>query len=564
MNTSLLRSRLALYCCAALLFGACREQKESPSQAAIVELSLNAARRITCGPTEQKLGSVDFPLSGSTAVNQTFRQGLLLLHSFEYDEAEKVFATLIHDHPDCAMAYWGVAMSSFHPLWAPPSAAELTKGAKALELARSIPGKSQKEADYIEALTAFYRDWASVEHRTRCLRFEKATETLSRKYPTDKEAASFYALALTAAADPTDTAFAKQKKAGALLMALYPGNPNHPGVVHYLIHAYDAPELAALALPAARHYAAVAPSSAHALHMPSHIFTRLGLWGECIQSNLASVDAARCYGEAAGIPGHWDEELHGLDYLVYAYLQRGDNGQAHRQWDYLNTIREVQPANFKVAYAFAAIPSRYLLENRQWAAAAALTLPPTNVQWQKFPWQQALVHFTRLLGAVHLNQLAAARVERQALHQLQQRLAEQKELYQAAQVQRQLTVAEAWIRWKEDQPAEALRLMTVAADEEDHTAKHPVTPGEVLPAREMLGDLLMEMKRPAEALVAYEANLQKHPNRFNGLYGAGRAAAQSGNPEKARRYYQQLLTVTQPTDSPRPELAALKGYLAAR
>ena len=559
----LLRSLARLGLCA-LFLGSCSDPKTVPSHAAITALSLRAAQRITCGPSERQFGSVDFAVSGSAAAANAFRLGVALLHSFEYDEAEKVFAALIRQHPECAMAYWGVAMSTFHPLWAPPSAADLRKGAGALALARAIPQPSPREADYIAALSVFYEAWPTVDHHTRVLRFERAMANLARTYPADKEATAFYALALTAAANPTDSTFAKQKKAGALLAALYPNHPNHPGVVHYLIHAYDAPALAALALPAARRYAAVAPSSAHALHMPSHIFTRLGLWDECIQSNRASVEAAKCYGEAAGISGHWDEELHGLDYLVYAYLQRGDNRRAHQHWQYLNTIREVHPVNFKVAYALAAIPARYLLENKQWAGAAALTLPPTNVSWPAYPWQQALVHFARLLGAVHLNRLPAARAERQALHRLQQALAEGQEFYQAAQVQRQLTIGEAWIRLREGRPTEAVRLMTAAADMEDRTEKHPVTPGEVLPARELLGDMLLELKRPAEALVAYEANARHCPNRFNGLYGAGVAAAQAGDVGKARRYFQQLIGVVQPAGSSRGEYTAVKRCLAAK
>jgi len=525
-------------------------------------LSLAAAQRITCGPGEPRLGKVAFTPTGSAATAQTFRLGLALLHSFEYEEAEKVFAELISHDPQCAMAYWGVAMSVFHPLWAPPSATELRKGELALRLAKEIKDKSLQEAAYINALWAFYENWPSLDHRSRCLRLETAMQNLSSAYPADKEAATLNALALTAAADPKDQTFAKQKKAGALLTALYRDNPDHPGVVHYLIHAYDVPGLAHLALPAARRYAALAPSSAHALHMPSHIFTRLGLWGECIQANHGSVESARCYAEAKGTPGHWDEELHGLDYLVYAHLQRGETKLADQQWAYLNTIHEVHPANFKVAYAFAAIPARCLLENRRWAEAAALTLPASNVEWTKFPWQRALVHFTRLLGNAHLNHLPAARTELQALQQLQQTLVSRQETYQAAQVLRQMRIGQAWVSWREGHANEALRLLTAAADEEDQTEKHPVTPGEVLPARELLGDMYLALQRPREALAAYEASTRLRPNRFNGLNGAAQAAALAGESATARRYYQQLLAVA-PGAAARPELANARHYLAS-
>jgi hypothetical protein len=266
-----------------------------------------------------------------------------------------------------------------------PRPAELTKGAKAIALAERLGGKTDRETAYIQALAAFYHDWEQVEHKVRTLRFEQAMATVQATYRQDPEATIFYALALDAAADPADKTFVKQKKAGALLQGLYPGQPNYPGILHYLIHTYDYPELAHLALPAARKYASVAPSSAHSLHMPSHIFTRLGLWDECIASNLAATESASCYAASAGLPGHWDEEPHGLDYLMYAYLQQGKNQLARAQWHYLDTIRQVTPVNFEVAYAYAAIPARYVLENRLWAAAARLPEQPGHLSWAQYP-----------------------------------------------------------------------------------------------------------------------------------------------------------------------------------
>jgi hypothetical protein len=540
---------------------ACRQKNASPSKESINEINLKRGAVISCGNPDKQFGSVAFDITCSGKVKEDFNLAIQLLHSFEYDEAEKVFAKIIDEKPECAMAYWGVAMCNFHPLWTPPAAAELTKGAKAIAIAQAIADKSKREADYIGAIAAFYKSWETVDHATRCLQFEKAMENLYIAYPNDKEAAIFYALALNAAADPADKSFRKQKRAGAILNALYPRQPNHPGIVHYIIHTYDSPELAALALPAARIYASVAPSSAHALHMPSHIFTRLGLWEDCIASNLAAVSAAQCYGESAGMAGHWDEELHGLDYLVYAYLQKGENGLAKKQWDYLNTIDEVYPVNFKVAYAFAAIPARYLLENKHWNEAANLRNYRPDFPWKNYPWQEAIIHFARLLGAVHQGHVVAAKEELKKLNLIYDTLTQQKDAYKANQVLIQIKSAEAWIQFKEGRNQEALVRMNLAADMEDKTEKHPVTPGEIIPARELLGDMLLQMNKPGKALEAFEADLKKHPNRFNGLYGAGLAAEKSGNQEKADLYYRKLLAIVRPDNAERPELGAIKLFL---
>lgn len=543
-----------------LTLASCHGNK-TPADETINAINLKRGEVILCGPEDKQFGSVDFETSCSEKVKKDFDLAIALLHSFEYDEAEKVFAKIIDEDPQCAMAYWGVAMSNFHPLWAPPSEVELSKGAKAIEIAQLVAKKSKREVEYIHAIASFYNDWDKVDHRTRCINFEKAMENLNTAYPNDKETGIFYALALTAAADPTDKSFAKQKKAGTILNTLYPGEPNHPGIVHYIIHTYDSPELAELALLAARKYASVAPSSAHALHMPSHIFTRLGLWGECITSNLASVSSAKCYAESAGIKGHWDEELHGMDYLVYAYLQKGENDLAKKQWDYLKTMNEVSPFNFKVAYAFAAIPSRYVLENKLWKEAANLQVHNENLPWENFQWQKAIIHFTRLMGSVHLGNMTSANVELQELNRIHNRLLEQKDSYKANQVQIQIKASEAWMKFKEGANDEALRLMNIAADMEDKTEKSPVTPGEVIPARELLGDMLLQMNKPQKALEAYEAGLKKHPNRFNGLYCAGLAAERSNNFEKANSYYQQLTGIANLTNSNRPELDAARLFL---
>ena len=544
-----------------LILFSCKAKNKIPADELINAINLKRGEIFSCGPPDKEFGLVNFETSCSGKEKKDFNLAVALLHSFEYDEAEKVFAKVIDSAPQCAMAYWGVAMCNNHALWSPPSEAELKKGADAIAIAQSLTKKTKRESDYIEALALFYKDWDKLDHHTRSIYFEKAMEKTYKENQNDKEAAIFYALALDAAADPADKSFSNQKKAGAILTALYPGEPNHPGIVHYIIHTYDYPELAALALPAARKYASIAPSSAHAQHMPSHIYTRLGLWDESINSNLASISSARCYAENAGIKGHWDDELHALDYLVYAYLQKGENNLAKEQCDYLKTIDEVYPLSFKDAYAFAAIPARYVLENKLWKDAAILAIHPLNFPWEKFPWEKAIVHFTRLLGFVHIGHIDSARTELKNLNTIYDTLMNQKDLYKANQVQIQIQTSEAWILFKEGKNNEALKLMNVATDMEDKTEKHPVTPGEVIPAIELLGDMLMQMNKPAKALEAYEADLKKHPNRFNGLYGAGLAGERANNIEKAKYYYQQLMAIANSTNSNRPELEAARMFL---
>jgi len=557
----ILLQELYLFSFSLLILASCKEKNKNPANESITEINLKRGEVVLCGPPAKQFGSVEFATSCSEKEKKDFNLGLALLHSFEYDEAEKVFAKIIDEEPACAMAYWGVAMSNYHPLWAPPTQPELEKGAKSIAIARSFSQKSKRETDYIEAIGLFYKDWNKLDHRTRCISFEKAMEKIYREYPNDKEAAIFYALAVAAAADPADKSFTNQRKAHSILATLYPNEPDHPGIVHYIIHSYDYPQLAVLALPAARKYASIAPSSAHAQHMPSHIFTRLGLWDECITSNLAATSSAKCYAENAGIKGHWDEELHGMDYLVYAYLQKGENDLAKKQWDYLKTIDEVHPTNFKVAYAFAAIPSRYVLENKLWKEAASLKAHKEDFPWNQYPWQKAIVHFTRLLGSVHIGNIELARTELKNLYTIYDTLTRQKDSYKANQVLIQIKTSEAWILFREGKNNEALKLMTIAAGMEDSTEKHPVTPGEVIPARELLGDMLLQSNKPEKALEAYEANSKKHPNRFNGLYGAALAAERSNNLEKANFLYQQLTSIANSPNSNRPELDAARLFL---
>jgi tetratricopeptide (TPR) repeat protein len=529
-----------------ILLISCRERQRPMLAKEIKSINLKTGDVVLCGPEDKSLGKVSFIITGNDSLTKQFNFAVALLHSFEYDEAEKVFAKIIQYDPHCAMAYWGVAMCNFHPLWTPPETPELTKGLKALEIGKSIEPKTTRESDYINALLTYYKNWEKLDHRTRCNQYEEAMKTLSEKYPNDKEATIFYALALDAAADPADKTYAKQKRAGQILNGLYPNAPYHPGIIHYIIHTYDYPELAEQALPAAQKYASVASASAHAQHMPSHIFTRLGLWDESIQSNLASIAAAKCYAENSGIKGHWDEELHAMDYVVYAYLQKKDLKRAKEQWDYLNTFSQVSPPNLKGAYTFAAIPARYVLENRLWKEAAQLTTTPAGFPMQQFPWQRAIIHFTRALGFVHTNKLDSAKNELTTLNQLRNELLNKKESYKANQVDIQIKATEGWIALKEGNQTVALERMGLAAEMEDKTEKHPVTPGEVLPARELLGDMYLEMKQADKALEAYQAGLEKHPNRYNALHGASQSAAMCGKKDLADFYTKQLAKVTAP------------------
>ena len=545
-----------------LSFSGCSEKKDVQFQNELAALKLNQGEITLCGSGADEFGKVDFSLSCSENIRQDFNLATALLHSFEYTEAEKVFAKVIEKEPTCIMAYWGAAMSNFHPLWAPPGKEELKKGAKIIALARTITkDKSTRESAYLEAIATIYDDAETLDHRTRVLKFEKAARELSTRYPNDKEAAIFYALALNASADPTDKTFSNQKKAGDILNAIFIQEPNHPGVAHYIIHNFDYPELASLALPAARKYASIAAASAHAQHMPSHIFTRLGLWDEAVQSNMKSVSAAQCYAENIGSQGHWDEELHGLDYLVYAYLQAASDEKALKQIQYLKTIKNVFPMNFKVAYSFAAIPARYALERRDWTAAARLEFEPTNFPWDKFPWERSNVNFARLLGAVHTNNVQQAKTELEHIRSIHKELLTAGENYKANLVLIQARAGEAWIKLKEGEKAAALNLMTEAADMEDATAKHPVTPGEIIPARELLGDMYFETGDFANALLTYKMNLERHPNRFNGLYGAAQASQRSGNIGEARKYYDQLMAISQSSVSDRPQWLALQSFV---
>jgi len=512
----------------------------------------------------EKLGRVNFTVSCNRAAQQQFNRAVALLHSFWYEEAEKGFVEVTKADPKCGMGYWGIAMSSYHPVWAPPVAAELRNGMAAMQKANMVGARTQREQDYIKAIETFYQDADKIDHRTRALAYEKAMEQLYLRYPKDHEAAVFYALALLGTALPTDKTYANQKKAAAILNKILANEPEHPGVAHYLIHSFDYPALAPLALAAARSYARIAPSSPHALHMPSHIFTRLGLWQESIESNIASAAAAKDH-VARTHPGAASfDQLHAMDYLAYAYLQTAQDGKVKEIVNAVYGMNKVDANTFAAAYAFAAIPARYALERRQWSEAAALKLHPADFPWKNFAYAEAMIYFARSLGASRSGDTAAARKEIERLSSIQKSLAEAKENYWATQVEIQRRTAAAWLVHAEGKQEEALKLMQSAADLEDTTEKHPVTPGAIVPARELLGELLLELRQPQQALKEFEASLLVSPNRFNGLYGAAKAAELSGDREKARTFYAKLTALGERSDGQRPELQAAKVFLAVK
>src|SRR5262249_50210243 len=490
----------------------------------------------------EKLGTVHFPVSCAPAVQADFERAVALLHSFWYEEALKAFTTVTTADPSCAMGWWGIAMSVYYPLWQPPSQAMLQKGSAAVEKARTL-NATPREKDYIGAIDTYYRDNDKLDHRTRAAAYEKAMEQVSRRYPDDREAAVFYALALNATAVPTDKTYANQLKAGAILDKVFAEQPDHPGVAHYIIHSYDYPPLASRGLVAARGYAKTAPSVPHAQHMPSHIFTRLGLWQESIDSNRASANAGKAYYTRLGKDTVWDQTLHALDYVVYAYLQTGQDRQARTVLEELGGMQKSEPESFVAAYAYAAIPARIALEQHRWSEAAALGPASKPFPWDRFAWAEAITAFSRAVGAARTGDAAKARNEIQKLDGYRASLIAAKQTYWAEQGNIQQQAASAWAARAEGRNDEALKLMRAAADLEDSTEKHPVTPAPVVPARELLGEMLLDLNQPAQALVEFEASATREPNRFNGLFGAARAAELSGNLAKAKTLYAKLVSM---------------------
>ena len=508
-----------------------------------------------------KLGRVHFPISCSPAAQKQFDVAMAKLYSFWYEESVTDFAAVGEADPHCAMAWWGVAMSDWHQLWTPPTKEELQAGRTAVEKAEAVAGSSEREKAYISAIASFYKDADKLDHATRAAAYEKAMAELSARYPDDREAATLYALALLATALVTDKTYAHQKQAGAILEKTYKQEPDHPGLAHFIIHSYDNPVLADRGLEAARAYARIAPGVPHALHMPSHIFVRVGDWQGAIASNLASAAAARDYEVRTHLPGPWDERLHAMDYLVYAYLQSGQEDEARRVLEEASILTNPQAPVAKSWYALAAIPARFTIERRHWTGAASLT--PRTGNW---PAAEAVTWWARGIGAAHLGDVEAVRVDLEKVQAMENALLASKDgtsLYWAGLVGIQRRQVAAWLSHLEGNDEQALSLLRSAADIEDLSEKSPMTPGPVVPAREMLADFLLELKQPAAALVEYETSLKSAPNRFNGLYGAARAAEQAGRAAKARDYYGKLVEMcSQPSRA--PELRRAQEYLAAK
>jgi tetratricopeptide (TPR) repeat protein len=499
----------------------------------------------------EKIGQAAFPISCKKTVQKSFDRGINLLHSFWYQEAEQAFTSVIQTDPNCAMGYWGIAMSFYHPLWEAPSATDLRRGWTFAARAKKLGSQSEREKDYLAALETFYHDSDKVDHATRALAYEKAMEQLHQKHPDDREGAIFYALALLGTASPTDKTYANQKKAAEILNPILVEAPEHPGVIHYLIHATDSPALASEGLNAARAYAKIAPSVPHALHMPSHIFIRLGLWQEAIDSNRVSDAAAK-----SKMKGNPDPRLHAMDYLIYAYLQKGEDLQAKGIVNDLSFLPKAKQESLTAAYATAAIPARHALERRRWAEAMALPAHPS-----RYPYTEAITYFSRAVGAARSHRLIEARGELEVLKSVRDRLVESKNKYWADQVEVLLQAAAAWTEYADGKHERAVMHLRTAADLEDSLEKHPVTPGPILPAREMLADLLLEVGEPEAALAEFEMSLKSAPNRFNGLYGAARAAERAENFETARSYYEKLVAVAGQANGRQAELAEAKAFL---
>src|SRR6266513_348869 len=522
-------------------------------------------------------GTVDFKVSCTPDARSEFIRGVALLHSFFYEEARRVFTEVAAKDPHCAMAQWGIAMTWWHPIWTPPTPDEMSAGKAAIEKAMAMKAGTDLERGFITALNAYYNTPDSptvgvvgqschgpMGAPDRVVAYEKEMRQLSEKYPDDFEAQTFYAFAILAVgyATPTDTTLAKQLQAAALLEKLRQKNPNHPGVTHYLIHSYDYPALAERGLVAARSYSSIAPWVPHALHMPSHIFTRLGMWEESIAANRSSADASRAYAAMRHREATEAEELHALDYMAYSYLQEGQDNKAKEIVDFVATVRKTNPElEFSAAYALAAIPARYALECNAWFEAATLPVPKLP-HWASFPSFEALIEYSHALGRAHTGDGEGARKAIDRMRQLRDSSTDPRLDYFKKHLDLQIQAASAWVTYGEGKKDDAVSILRRAADAEDILGKHPVSPGALVPAREQLGDLLLKLDRPKEAQREFEAALKIYPGRFRGLYGAAQAAEQSGEKEKAHYYYAKLTDQTAKADGSRSELAQLREYRA--
>lgn len=526
--------------------------------AALLAMPCQASRADTA---PKVIEEVDFAISCGPMSQAAFKHAVWTLHSFWYPEALKEFTAIAASEPGCAMAYWGIAMSLWYPLWYPPSPAALKAGSEAVAKAMAAPTQAPRESNYIAAIAAFYRDNDKLDHQTRAVAYEKAMEQLYERYADDREAAVFYALALNASALKTDKTFTNQRKAAEILNKIWKEQPNHPGVVHYLIHSDDSPQFAEAGLDAAICYAKVAPDVPHALHMPSHIFTRLGMWQQSIDSNRAAHAAALNYVQKSLGPGSYDQEtLHTMDYLEYAYLQTAQDEPAKAVLDELVSFHKTEGPSLAGAYAIAAIPVRYALERRDWPAAAGLSKPAIGFPLERFPWAEAMIAYARALGKARTGDIVGAEAEIGRLQSLENEL-KGKDTYWANQVEVQRLAAAGILAYVRGDDKEAVVLVRAAADLDATMDKHPATPSSVLPARELLADLLLELSQPAAALVEYRVMLSTDPNRFRSLLGKARAAKQTGDTATAQDAYRKLVALSKPVGPTRPELVEARSYL---
>ena len=499
---------------------------------------------------DQKLGTVHFATSCNETAQRRFDRAMRYQHSFWYTASREIYEESLKADPECAIAYWGVALSLLNNPHSPVPASNLPLGLAAIDKAKAAAAKTQRERDYIDALSLMYVDYDKTTHQTRVQSYLKAMEALATRYPSDDEAQIFYAIALNVAASPADKTYANQLKGAAILEPILERQPQHPGVAHYLIHLYDYPPIAAKGLPPALRYAKIAPNAPHAQHMPSHIFTRVGYWKDSIAANIASVEAAKASKEVG-------DQLHGQDYLVYAYLQLGQDKEA------LGIVNDIaaarpDPDAFAAAFSQAAAPARYMVERGDWSGAANLEAKPS-----KFPHVMAVTYFARAIGAARSGKTEAAKADTAKLAEMGDKLREAKNSYWAGQVDVQQQVATAWVLYADGKQDEGLKVMSAAVDAEDNTEKAPVTPGPLAPARELYGFMLLDRGMAKEALAVFEATMSKEPNRFNGYVGAAKAAQALGDTAKAKANCEKLVALAAGSDSPRPTLAAARSFAAS-
>ncbi len=515
------------------------------------------------GRPDEVIGKVHFPVSCNQAAQREFDRAVALYHSFWFDPANESYRKVLELDPACGMADWGLALSALgNPFAWPAPAKAMQAGAGYIEKAQQVCARTEREKGFIDALAALYANWQNTEHRPRALAWEQSMAQVAAANPDDIEAQIFYALTLIANAQPTDKTFANQLKAGAILEPMFESRTDHPGVAHYLIHAYDYTGLVDKGVPAARRYASIAPSAPHALHMPAHIFTRLGLWEDSIETNSASARAARAEMKSASLSLGSYNALHAMDYMMYAYLQRSQDRAAQQIVDEVSAIQKLDAANFPAAYALAAIPARYALERRRWAEAAQLELQPKDLPWQQFPHAEAVNVYARALGAARSGNRDAAAAHIERLKQLQAEMQKMKLGYWAQQAEIQITAASAWLALANGENDEALAAMQKAVELEANSDKHPVTPGPLVPARELLGEMLLEMNQPAAALAEFTRETATEPNRYRAIANATRAAELSGDKQMARALADQLLQLTAKRDTERPELVQAKMLLS--